>query len=176
MDRDGLRAQVLGADEQNDVVVDVARWVALAENVLDAEGIRGDAEMSVLFVSEQVMSELNERFMGEEGPTDVLAFPIDDDPLHRGRAPDGGSTGPARDRELPIDLPVLLGDVVVCPVIAARQAPEHDNSIDDELALLVVHGILHVLGHDHFDEEETAVMKAKEKELLGRFYSTPANE
>ena len=169
-DRDGLRAQVLGADEQDAHPVDVARWVRLAEQVLDAEGVRGDAELSVLFMSEASIAELNEKFMGEDRPTDVLAFPIDDDPMQRGRFPDNGPAGPSRDREFPDDLPVLLGDVVICPAVAARQAPEHGQSLEDELALLVVHGILHVLGHDHADEEETKAMQAKEQDLLARFH------
>ena len=115
------------------------------------------------------MAELNGRFMGAEGPTDVLAFPIDD-PIEPGRWPDAGSTGPDREPPELADLPVLLGDVVVCPAVAARQAPEHAGTFDDELALLVVHGVLHILGHDHAAPEETARMQAKERELLERFH------
>ena len=66
--------------------------------------------------------------------------------------------------------PLLLGDVVVCPAVAERQAPDHGASYDDELALLVVHGVLHVLGHDHAEVDETARMQARERELLGRFH------
>jgi probable rRNA maturation factor len=73
------------------------------------------------------------------------------------------------------ELPSLLGDVVVCPSVAARQAgehggPLHDGTVDDEIALLVVHGILHVLGMDHAEPEETAAMQAKERSLLERFH------
>jgi probable rRNA maturation factor len=161
--------EVFGADEQSAEPVDVARWVALAERVLAAEGIRGDAELSLLFVDEIVMTDLNLRFMETEGPTDVLAFPIDD-PVDPGRWPDSGSTGPDRDDPEPEDLPVLLGDVVICPTIAARQAPEHAGSYDDELALLVVHGILHVLGMDHADPEEAAAMQQRERDHLQRFH------
>jgi probable rRNA maturation factor len=63
-------------------------------------------------------------------------------------------------------MPLLLGDVVICPAVAARQAPEHAGTVDDELALLVVHGVLHVLGHDHADDEERLIMQARERELL----------
>jgi len=70
----------------------------------------------------------------------------------------------------PADLPLLLGDVVVCPAVAERQAPEHAGSYDDELALLVVHGVLHVLGHDHAEPDETAAMQARERDLLDRFH------
>ncbi len=66
--------------------------------------------------------------------------------------------------------PVLLGDVVVCPAIAAAAAPDHGGSVDDELALLVVHGILHVLGHDHAEPDETAAMRERERVLLSEHH------
>ena len=161
--------EVFGADEQQAEPVDVARWVTLAEEVLAAEGVRGDAELSLLFVDELTMTQLNKRFMDVDGPTDVLAFPIDD-PVDAGRWPDSGTTGPVREGPDPNELPLLLGDVVVCPAVAARQAPEHAGSYDDELALLVVHGVLHVLGHDHADPDEATAMQAKERSLLERFH------
>jgi probable rRNA maturation factor len=153
--------KVFGADEQRAAPVDVERWVELARNVLVAEGVAGDAELSLLFVDEDTISGLNRRFMDTDGPTDVLAFPIDDpvdDP-----AGGGGTRSPGPE-------PLLLGDVVVCPVVAERQAPEHAGSYDDELALLVVHGVLHVLGHDHAGLDEAATMQARERELLQRFH------
>jgi probable rRNA maturation factor len=161
--------QVFGADEQDDAPVDVDRWVTLARDVLVAEGVRGEAELSLLFVDEEAIAELNRRFMESDGPTDVLAFPIDD-PVASGRWPDAGTAGPDRDEPDAADLPLLLGDVVVCPTVAERQAPEHAGSYEDELALLVVHGVLHVLGHDHAEPDETAVMQARERELLDRFH------
>jgi probable rRNA maturation factor len=170
-----MSARVFGVDEQAEQPVDVGRWVRLAEDVLAAEGVRRDSELSLLFVDETSMAELNERHMGKAGPTDVLAFPIDDDAVEPGRWPDNGTAGPDR-APLELDeLPSLLGDVVVCPSVAARQAPEHrgalhDGTLDDEVALLVVHGILHVLGHDHAEPDETAAMQAKERSLLERFH------
>jgi len=161
--------EVFGADEQEDEPVDLARWVELARNVLLDSGVRGEAELSLTFVSEPVMADLNQRFMEKEGPTDVLAFPIDD-PIDPGRWPDSGSTGPDREPPEVSELPVLLGDVVVCPAVAARQAPQHAGSYEDEIALLVVHGVLHVLGMDHAEPEETAVMQARERELLDRYH------
>lgn len=161
--------EVFGADEQTSAPVDVDRWVTLARDVLVAEGVRGDAELSLLFVDESAIAELNQRFMGADGPTDVLAFPIDD-PVVAGRWPDAGSAGPDRDDPEPTDLPLLLGDVVVCPAVAERQAPTHAGTYDDELALLVVHGVLHVLGHDHAEPDETAVMQERERGLLDRFH------
>jgi probable rRNA maturation factor len=67
-------------------------------------------------------------------------------------------------------MPLLLGDVVICPAVAARNAPEHAGSYEDELALLLVHGILHVLGMDHAFDEEANAMRAKEQDLLARFW------
>ncbi|HEX5365981.1 MAG TPA: rRNA maturation RNase YbeY [Acidimicrobiales bacterium] len=161
--------QVFGADEQDAAPVDVDRWSSLARQVLLAEGVRGDAELSLLFVDEEAMAELNGRFLGGDGPTDVLAFPIDDPPL-AGRWPDAGTAGPDREDPEPDDLPLLLGDVVVCPSVAARQASSHAGSYEDELALLVVHGVLHVLGHDHAEPEEAAAMQAREREHLERLH------
>ena len=66
--------------------------------------------------------------------------------------------------------PVLLGDVVLCPAIAAIAAPDHGGSLDDELALLVVHGVLHVLGHDHAEPDETAAMVERERDLLSELH------
>jgi probable rRNA maturation factor len=161
--------QVFGADEQNDAPVEVERWVRLARDVLQAEGVDGEAELSLLFVDEGSMAELNQRFMDRSGPTDVLAFPIDENGP-TGRWPDAGSTGPDRSEADPGEAPLLLGDVVLCPAVAARQAPEHAGTFDDELALLVVHGVLHVLGHDHAEEDEATRMQAREQELLERFH------
>jgi probable rRNA maturation factor len=161
--------EVFGVDEQHDHPIDLARWVDLAKAVLVDAGVHGEAELSVLFVDEAVMAELNKRFMDKDGPTDVLAFPIDD-PIDPGRWPDSGSTGPDREPPEVSELPMLLGDVVVCPAVAARQAPEHAGSYDDELALLIVHGVLHVLGMDHAEPDEEAAMQARERELLDRYH------
>jgi probable rRNA maturation factor len=164
--------EVFVADEQSSHPVDGARWQKLAENVLTAEGIRGDAELSLLFVDEPTMTELNKRFMGQDSPTDVLAFPLEDDLVGAGRWPDNGPTGPPSNRVEVEEAPLLLGDVVVCPSVAAANAPSHAGTYDDELALLLVHGILHVLGMDHADPEEAATMQAKERSLLERFHQS----
>src|SRR5579875_1522151 len=154
---------VFVADEQADQPVDAQRWARLAESVLDGEGLRGDVELSLLFVDEAAMAELNKRFLDRDGPTDVLAFPIDEEPAESGRSPDSGGTGPGFSSD-PDEAPTLLGDVVICPAVAMRNAPEHAGTYDDELALLVVHGVLHLLGMDHMDDEEAEQMERRERE------------
>lgn len=165
-----MTVDVFAADEQSDHPVDTLRWARLAEAVLGEEGLTGDAELSVLFVDENAIAELNSRFLGKDGPTDVLAFPIDEEPIESGRSPDSGGTGPGMPSE-PEDMPVLLGDIVICPAVAYRNAPEHAGNYDDEVALLVVHGLLHLLGMDHQEDEEAEEMEAKERELLVRHYA-----
>jgi probable rRNA maturation factor len=162
---------VFAADEQSDHPVDTMRWIHLAEAVLAEEGIRGDTEVSILYVDEETITDLNTRFLGKEGPTDVLAFPIDEEPVEGGRSPDSGGTGPGFNPS-PDEAPTLLGDVVICPTVAHRNAPEHAGTYDDELALLLVHGLLHLLGLDHEDPEEAEVMESKERDLLGRHHGT----
>lgn len=164
-----MSLDIFAADEQSDLVVDVDRWATLARAALEAEGVFADTEVSLLFVDEPAIAALNERFLGKTGPTDVLSFPIEDEVDQSGRSPDEGGTGPASvDRE-PFH-PVLLGDVVICPAVAARNAVEHEVSTEDELALLVVHGILHLLGMDHEIEAEAELMERREQQILNRYY------
>ena len=165
--------EVFVADEQSARPVDCPRWAALAHGALVASHVRGDAELSVLFVDEEAITALNERFLGHEGPTDVLSFPIEDDPAPSGRAPDGGGSGPGWEPVDEDDLPTLLGDVVICPDVAWRNAPEHAGTYEDEIALLLVHGILHLLGMDHEVDAEAEAMEAREKELLTALHRTP---
>lgn len=160
---------VFAADEQSDQPVETMRWIRLAEAVLADEGVRGDTEVSILYVDEGTITDLNSRFLGKEGPTDVLSFPIDEEPVEGGRSPDSGGTGPGYNPS-PEEAPTLLGDVVICPSVAHRNAPDHAGTYDDEMALLLVHGLLHLLGLDHEDPEEAEVMEAKERELLRRHH------
>jgi probable rRNA maturation factor len=157
---------VFVSDEQTPVSIDLDRWQRLALAVLLDEGVEGECELSVLFVDEDTITDLNVRFMGSEGPTDVLSFPIDGDGDPPGRWPDAGGPGPDRDDDIEDELPLLLGDVVVCPSVAQRNAPTHAGSFDDEVALLVVHGILHLLGMDHADDAGRGAMQARERALL----------
>ena len=158
--------EVFCADEQSDVPLDLDRWQRLALDVLRDEGVRGLAELSVLYVAANEMAELNAEHMGKSGPTDVLAFPIDAHDVNQVVFATGATRGPDRAPIDPGDLPLLLGDVVICPSVAAEQAPAHAGTLDDELALLLVHGILHVLGRDHAEADEAAEMRARELALL----------
>jgi probable rRNA maturation factor len=175
--------EIYVADEQDAVVIDTTRWMQLAAHVLADEAIEGvnggDVEMSLLFVDETTIAQLNEQHMGKQGPTDVLSFPIDAIVgASTGRFPDNSASGPTSDPfadEDDDDMPTMLGDVLICPTVAARNAPEHesdhhDGSVDDELALLVVHGILHLIGHDHVIDAEAEVMEAREQVLLGQHH------
>lgn len=165
-----MAVEVFAADEQSDQPVDALRWARLAQAVLEEADLGGEAELSMLFVDEGAMAELNSRFLGKQGPTDVLAFPIDEEePPDSGRSPDSGGTGPGMPSE-PEDMPVLLGDIVICPGVAKANAALHAGSYEDELALLVVHGLLHLMGMDHQEDAEAEEMEARERELLARHY------
>jgi probable rRNA maturation factor len=159
---------VFAADEQQDHPMDVAYWAGLARQVLVARGVKGETEVSLLFVDEEAIAALNSQFLGKTGPTDVLSFPIEDDPGPTGRSPDLGGSGPGVSPEQ--GALMLLGDVVICPAVAARNAVEHEVSLDDEVALLVVHGLLHLLGMDHEIAAEAERMEALEQQLLTRFH------
>ncbi|MEA2686097.1 MAG: putative rRNA maturation factor, partial [Actinomycetota bacterium] len=116
-----MTVEVFAADEQSDEPVDAVRWMDLAKSVLD-QSIRGDTEVSLLFVDEPAMAELNLRFLDKDGPTDVLAFPIDEEDAYEPtgpRSPDSLGPGLGEDPELS-DVPRLLGDVVICPAVARR--------------------------------------------------------
>lgn len=147
---------VAGFDESG-TGVDVDRWVELAAEALVHEGVTG-GELTLVFVDEAEMAVLHEEHLGEPGPTDVLSFPIDLDDA------DDAASPPARPSS--DDVPLLLGDIVICPAVAVANAPAHAGTVDDELALLVVHGVLHVLGHDHAHADQTARMRARERAVL----------
>ena len=168
---------VFVADEQDAEPVDTARWEHLARAVLDAEGVRGAIEVAVLFVEADTIAELKRTYLDSEweGPTDVLSFPIDAITVDAGRSPDAAGPGPRRRPDLD-DAPLLLGDVVICPAVARAQAPMHAGTFDDEVALLLVHGLLHLLGHDHAVDAERARMQAREQALLTDLHGTPARD
>jgi probable rRNA maturation factor len=128
-------SHVLVSNRQ-DRSLDLNGLAALAQRTLEDEGV-GQTELSLSFVTQEEMAELHQRYMGEEGPTDVLSFPMGEDGL--------------------------LGDVVVCPGAAAANSTD----LDAELRLLVVHGVLHLLGYDHEEDDQRAIMWPKQERYSG---------
>lgn len=141
------------ADEQTEQV-GLGDLHSLAELIVREEGYPEDAEVTLLFVSESEMASYNRRFLDRGGPTDVLAFPVED--LLPGVVPDNEPHGP----------PLMLGDVIIAPAYVRRQATEHGVGFDDEMALMVTHGILHLLGYDHVEDDDAERMEARERQLL----------
>lgn len=146
---------VFVADEQGEDV-DLAGIRSLAELVLADEGYPEDSEATLLLVSDDEMVAYNRRFLERDGPTDVLAFPVED--LVAGDVPDRESNQP----------PLLLGDVIIAPSYIRRQARSFDVSFEEELSLMVVHGLLHLLGYDHQEDIQAEHMEGRERELLAK--------
>ncbi len=145
---------------ESGVDIDETLLAGLARHVLSDMRVHPLAELSVLLVDEPAMTELHVKWMGEEGPTDVLAFPMDEL-----RLPQPGGYG----EHSPPDEDSgekLLGDVVICPQVAAAQAAEAGHDMQAEVDLLCTHGILHLLGYDHADPAEHAAMFGLQDRLL----------
>jgi probable rRNA maturation factor len=134
---------MIDVNNESGIAVDTERLVRLATFALDALRIHPQAELSILLVDPETMSAYHEKFMGEPGPTDVLSFPMDEL-----RAPDDGEEPPQG----------LLGDIVLCPEVTAAQAAENGRTAEAEADYLLVHGLLHLLGHDHAEPAEKKVM------------------
>ena len=130
---------------------DIRLWVAAA-----LEGRRNDAEVCVRLVDEREIAELNQRYRGKPGPTNVLSFPAD----------------------LPADIDYpLLGDIVVCPAVVNREAVEQRKSVSQHWMHMLVHGSLHLLGYDHIDDDDAELMEALERQILrSRGYPDPYRE
>jgi len=131
--------------------VDVKGLAALSRFVMDRMRVHPLAELCIKAVDEPTIAQLNEKWMEKEGPTDVLAFPMDE--LRPGLVNEDPEEG-------------VLGDLVLCPEVAARQAVTAGHSTEAEIQLLTVHGILHLLGYDHGEPEEHKVMFGLQAELL----------
>jgi probable rRNA maturation factor len=149
---------------ESGVVVEETMLVRVARHALDSLGVSPLAELSILLVDVDAMERLHVRWMGEPGPTDVLAFPMDELDLRGSR---GVGHGAHHSTDEPDDVgPAVLGDVVLCPVVAERQAAAAGHSTEDELELLCTHGVLHLLGYDHAEPEEHAEMFGLQATLL----------
>jgi len=138
----------ISVENEQEVPIDPAFLRDVAARALGALGVPGDAGLDVTLVDPETMAALKEKALGERVPTDVLAFPMDD---------------PAD----PMPGPLVVGDVVICPAVADEQARAAGHSLNDELAMLLVHGILHCLGRDHATPAEEAAMFAEQAEILG---------
>jgi probable rRNA maturation factor len=151
-----LSIEVLNESGQE---LDVKRLVDLSRFVLDRLRVHPLAELCIKAVDEDTMTGLNEKWMEGDGPTDVLAFPMDE--LRPGLVNEDPEEG-------------ILGDLMLCPTVAQRQAVTAEHSTDAELELLTVHGILHLLGYDHAEPQEHQEMFGLQDQLLVDWRSSAA--
>ncbi|MBK6762924.1 MAG: rRNA maturation RNase YbeY [Micrococcales bacterium] len=145
---------------QTQAEIDLGSIQDQARFLLDRLRIHPGAELSVVFVDVDTMTDLHVRWMGEPGPTDVLSFPMDE-------------LTPPRDDEEPPE--GLLGDVVICPEVAQRQAVQAGHEVRLEIGVLLTHGILHLLGYDHAEADEERLMFGLQRRLLGEWQSEGAS-
>jgi probable rRNA maturation factor len=148
-------------DESGGGTADVAALTRLCRFVMRRMRLHPATELTVRLVDADTMGVLNEKWMGHEGPTDVLSFPMDE--LTPGRDDEESTEG-------------YLGDIAVCPQVAAQQAPAAGHSTSDEIELLVVHGILHLLGYDHGSPDEHREMFGVQGRLLLEWQQGPDPE
>ena len=157
---------LVSVDEPYDVEISVGWLEGVACKGLGAAGVNGQAEVSVLITGDETVRALNSEYRGLDETTDVLSFSAE----HPGHW-EGADDGPAQDFGdvsfvLPDGLPQPLGEIIVSWPQARRQAVEHGVSPMQELAHLVVHGALHLVGYDHVEAGETALMQEREREAL----------
>lgn len=141
-------------DKHSSSGVDLDEMRTWAEVALSAEGYPATAEVTLTLIDDAEMASWNTQALGRTGVTDVLSFPIEK--LTPGRPPVAAQEGP----------PLLLGDVVIAPDYVRRQAEALGVPVQDEMALMVTHGVLHLLGYDHDDDAEAEVMEAREADIL----------
>ncbi len=153
--------------------LDLLHWGRTAGRVAVAEGVEREAELGLSFLDEEDMSSLADSCMGDPSSTDVLAFPVD----FAENSPQAGQEGQAGQAAAGKGLsasrwalpPALIGDVVVCPEVAARgaaPAAPGSRNLTEELTMLVIHGVLHLLGYDHAEFKEAALMEERTEALL----------
>ncbi len=147
-------------NNESGLEVDEAKLVRLATFVLSALHVHPDAELAVVLVDEAAIEQLHVQWMDEPGPTDVLSFPMDE--LRPG----------SLDRPTPAG---LLGDVVICPQVAEAQATQAGHSTEQEIHVLLTHGMLHLLGFDHATADEEAEMFGLQRDLLLGFSTQDRN-
>lgn len=160
-------SEIMSVEITNESTVPLAeaQLVTLAQYMLSELKVNPRAELSILVVDTAHMAALNERWMGEQGPTDVLAFPMDE--LTDGSRP---GVAPADVTETDEEDPAMLGDIVLCPAVAITQAAAAGHAFEDELTMLTTHGILHLLGYDHMEPDEEREMFGLQGALLKKWY------
>lgn len=134
--------------------IDTGGIADFAVGTLDREGVARDAALMIALVTADEIAALNEAYMGKSGPTDVLSFPIED--AQPGNPPVREPDGP----------PLSLGDIFISPAVVSEHADEYGVSFEDELFLMVCHGVLHILGWDHQTDTEAEAMERRESEHL----------
>ncbi|PIE20985.1 MAG: rRNA maturation RNase YbeY [Arachnia propionica] len=142
---------MIDINNESGVQADERGLVALARYAFQHLRIHPQAELSILLVDEDTMADYHQRFLGLPGPTDVMSFPMDE------------LRTPEADEEPPTG---LLGDIVLCPQVTERQAASNDREPDAEAEYLLIHGLLHLLGHDHAEPDEKAVMFGLNDEII----------
>ncbi|WP_018599307.1 rRNA maturation RNase YbeY [Mycobacterium sp. 155] len=145
----------MSIEVSNESGIDVSEseLISVARFVIEKMDVHPAAELSMVLVDSAAMADLHMRWMDLPGPTDVMSFPMDE--LEPGGRPDSSEPGPA-----------MLGDIVLCPEFAEQQAVKAGHSLGQELALLTVHGVLHLLGYDHAEPDEEKEMFALQRQLL----------
>jgi probable rRNA maturation factor len=146
---------------ESGVDVDVAEFAKLARFTMSRMRVHPEAELCLKLVDEPTMTEFNRRYMGKDGPTDVLSFPMDEL-----RPPEDGEP----------DTEGILGDMLLCPQYAAAQAPSFSRTPEDEMRLLTIHGILHLLGYDHAEPDEEREMFSLQARLLAEWQGVRSGE
>ena len=142
---------------ETDYEIDGAEFAALADHVLTSMHVATDAELNILFIDPKPMEDLHIRWLDLPGPTDVMSFPMDE--LRPGTA----------DRPTPTG---TLGDICICPQVAEQQAKDAGHTTVEEMLMLATHGMLHLLGYDHAEEDEKKEMFALQRPLLLTFLAT----
>lgn len=146
-------------NNESEIEADLARISELGRKILSELHVHPETEVSIILMDEEPMSALHVEWMDIEGPTDVMSFPMDE--LRPGRPGSPTEAG-------------MLGDIVICPQVATKQAAEGGHSVEDEILLLTTHGMLHLLGFDHAEPDEKEIMFTLQRQLLEGFLGRPA--
>jgi len=158
---DGDPDMSIEVSNESGLDVSEAELISVARFVIEKMNVNPGAELSMVLLDTAAMADLHMRWMDLPGPTDVMSFPMDE--LEPGGRPDASDPGPS-----------MLGDIVLCPQFAADQAAAAGHELEHELALLTVHGVLHLLGYDHAEPDEEKEMFALQRQLLEDWYDDQA--